>query len=112
MADKNFVLTLVAVLALAVIAGSLKNSYSYSGALTGSGLQPGTQYGSDAEIAYGRGRSYAAVNYRGNLQKQSLYQQATEECERMYYDEGTLQDYTAYRNCLEAVARGNLPRSR
>ena len=65
MVDKSFILTVVAVLAIAVLAGSLRNSYS--GALTGSVRQPGTQYDVTGEQAYGAHRSYAAVEYTGGL---------------------------------------------
>lgn len=60
MADKGFVLTLVAVLALAVVAGSLRNNYS--GALSAG--RGGGEFAPERAISTGRGESYSAIGYK------------------------------------------------
>ncbi|MEK6861980.1 MAG: hypothetical protein AABY07_08495 [Nanoarchaeota archaeon] len=101
MADKGFILTVVAVLAVAILAGGLRNSYS--GALTRSYEQPGLGQGGGDEPYMG------FSNYRGGQQPLPPYQRAVKECRQMY-EQGELPDYTDYRNCVEIAAKSNLRR--
>jgi len=102
MADKGFILTVVAVLAVAILAGGLRNSYSGALSVTQGYRSGGAPVIGDTPAAY----------YRGNLQQyKSPYQQAVAECRRMY-DQGLLEDYTDYRNCVEDAARSGIRRTR
>lgn len=106
MADKSFILTVVAVLAIAVLAGSLRNSYS--GALSSSG-----PVGLARESrAYD---PYSATAYKGNLQQLTPYQTAVRRCNDADKDcraascPGPNCKYctTERRNCIEAEARNS-----
>ena len=101
MADKNFVLTLVAVLALAVIAGSLRNSYG--GATT---FSSGVGRSEEQLFEYAGGSSAGAAGYQGNLQPKNPI---VEECEKLALEDGLRPNTNAWRrsirNCQENSAR-------